>query len=370
MLYLDHAATTPPDERVLNAMAKCMREHWHNPSAAYSAAGSARKVLREARGTLAGMLRASPGEIAFTSCGTESNALALQLARGRHAVVCAAEHASVLHAARAVCAEVSIVPVDAQGRVSPEDVLRAVRDNTALISVQYANNETGVIQPVREIGAIARRLRVPLHCDAVQAFGHVPIDVRAENIDLLSLSAHKFYGPRGAGALYLRQGIRPQPLLTGGGQENGLRSGTENIAAICGMAEAARLAQEDMAERAQREARLMRPFGAALRSRVPSCIELCGASPRLPGVRAYLLPGLEATQAIADMDLVGIQISGGAACAAHSADASHVYLALGLSPQQARCVVRISIGRATREEELLRAAQELARIYHRRTASR
>ena len=362
MIYLDHAATTPADPRVIEAMARCMAEAWQNPSAAYAAAGAARRTLREARQRVAALLNAAPQEVIFTSGGTEANNQALLAARGGHAVVLAIEHASVLGAARALCREVTTVAPGADGRVSPEAVAAAIRPDTRLVSVQFANNETGVIQPVAEIAAVARRHRVPFHCDAVQAFGHVPVDVRALGVDLLSLSGHKLYGPRGVGALFVRRGAALPPLLRGGGQELGLRSGTEDVPAIAGLGVAAALAGQDMAARGAREAALLGAFVDDVRRRVPGCRLLGEAAPRLPGIAALLLPGLPSEVAIAKLDLLGVQVSGGAACASRERAPSHVYRAMGLSDADAACVLRVSIGRATTEDDLRAAAEAIEKI--------
>lgn len=356
MIYLDHAATTRPDDRVIQAMAACMAEAWANPSALYEAAGLARRELRLARRALSDTLNALPGEVIFTSGGSEANSQALALASGGHAVVSAIEHASVLNAARHWAGDVSLVMPDKDGVVQPESVAAAIRPDTRLISVQLVNNETGAVQPVREIGALARSRRVPFHCDAVQAFGQVPVDVRALNADLLSLSAHKFYGPRGAGALFVRQGIDLKPLVDGGGQELGLRSGTENIPAICGMRVAAELAMADMAERAERERALLDGFISKLRGKIPGVRQLCAEAERAPGIAALLLPGMDSEMMVARLDVRGIAVSPGAACASREKKPSHVYRALGLSERDARCVIRVSVGRFTTEAELDQAA--------------
>ena len=366
MIYLDHAATTPIDPRAERAMLESMRAAWYNPSSAYAAAGSARRALRDARRAIADMLGADPAEIVFTSGGTEANNLALRMAQGGHAVVSAIEHASVLRAAAQFARAFTLVPPGADGRVSVDAIEAALRPDTSLISVQFANNETGALQPVREIGRLARRRRIPFHCDAVQAFGHIPIDARECCVDLLSLSAHKFYGPRGAGALYLRAGMLPPPLIWGGAQEFGLRAGTENLPAICGMSAAARAARAEMDAEAAREEALMRGFLSELCARVPECAPLCGNAPRLPGVAAIHLPGLSAERAIAKLDLRGILVSGGAACASRDAAPSHVYTALGLSPTDAKCVLRVSIGRATDEAALETAARAIEAVYRQR----
>ena len=363
MIYLDHAATTPTDERVIEAMARCMREQWRNPSAAYAGAGAARRALREARASVAALVGATPQEIRFTSGGTEANNQALLSARGGHAVVSAIEHASVLNAARALCASVTLVTPDADGRVSPEAVMRALRPDTRLISVQLANNETGVLQPVAEIGALARERRVPLHCDAVQAAGHIPVDVKALRVDFLTLSGHKLYGPRGVGALIVREGASVPPLIRGGAQEFGSRAGTENLPGIAGLGAAATLALSDMAAEAGRERALLEAFVGEVRRRVPEAALLGEDAPRLPGVAALLMPRLTSEAAIAALDVRGMEVSGGAACASLERAVSHVYTAMGLSPADAARVIRVSIGRGTTEEDLRQAAEAFGEVY-------
>ena len=362
MIYLDHAATTPVDERVLEAMDRAARTAWANPSAVYGAAGEARRLLRLARGDLARLVNADPAEVIFTSGGTEANNQALCAIRGGHVVLSAQEHASVLSAARRWGCEITLVRPDGRGVVSPQAVAAALRPDTRLISVQLANNESGVIQPAGEIGALARSRRVLFHCDAVQAFGHIPVDVRGMNIDLLTLSAHKFYGPKGAGCLVARQGALSRPLLAGGGQEFGLRSGTENVPAIWGMREAALLAEADMARRAQRERELLRGFLEAVTRAVSGARPLGGDAPRLPGVAALLLPGLSAERAVAELDLRGVLVSAGAACASREKGPSHVYRAMGLSEADARCVIRVSLGRATTPRDMALAAEAVLRV--------
>ena len=363
MIYLDHAATTRPDDAVLEAMARCAREAWANPSAPYAAAGTARRALRGARSAAAEALNAAPQEIVLTSGGTEANNLALSLAEGGHAVISAIEHASVGRAAKAAAAAVTEVWPGPDGTVRPEAVAAAIRPDTRLISVMLANNETGAIQPVAAIGALARARRIPFHVDAVQAFGHVPIDVKAQRIDLLSLSAHKFYGPRGAGALYVRQGMPLSPILRGGGQEFGLRAGTENVAAACGMGVAIALAQADMSARADRERALLDAFAKDVLARVPGGRLLCEGVPRLPGLCALYLPGRTAEEAIAALDLRGVCVSGGAACGTGEKEPSRAYRALGLSADEARHVLRVSLGRHTAAEALREAAGTIGEVY-------
>ena len=353
-VYLDHAATTPIAEEALAAMTACMREAPWNPSAAYGAAATARKVQRLCRQQLARMLGCDGAEIIFTSGGTESNNQALQAFRGKHAVISAMEHASVLEPARRLC-DVTLVQPDETGYIHPEAVAAALRPDTALVCLQWANNETGVVQPIETVHTLTRARGIHLHVDAVQAFGHIPVS--AKHCDSLSLSAHKCYGPRGAGALYVRQGAMIPALLLGGEQESGLRAGTENTPAICGMEKAAALAEADMAERAQREAALLEDFLLQMKEAFPALRVLGEGRERLPGVVALHLPGVNAERAIAALDMMGVMVSGGAACAAGSGKPSHVYTAMGLSPTEARQVLRISIGRGTTGEELRYAAE-------------
>lgn len=354
-VYLDYAATTPLHERALDAMLRCQRDAWANPSAVYASAGAARRELRLARAAVAILLGCDAQEVFFTSGGTESNNWALSACAERHAVVSAIEHASVLEAARRWAGEVTLVQPDENGIIQPEAVARSMRPNTVLVSVQWANNETGVLQPVEAIARAAHAGGALFHTDAVQAFGHVPVN--AHLCDLMSVSAHKLYGPRGAGALYIRQGAALAPLLAGGGQESGLRAGTENIPAIAGFGAACELASADMDMRAREERALMADFLHCL----PGVRMLGQNAPRLPGVGALCLP-LPAEAVIAALDLRGIEVSGGAACAARSHTPSHVYRAMGLSEAAAARIIRVSVGRGITKQALAQAARALVEI--------
>ena len=347
-IYLDHAATTVPDDAVVSAVADCMRNAAYNASAAYSAAGQARKVHRLCRAQLAAMLACDPQEILFTSGGTESNNWAVRAFAGSHMVISAIEHHSVLEAAQACASSVTLVPPDASGLVAPEAIAAAIRPDTKLICLQAANNETGVLQPIKEVFAISKSRGIHLHVDAVQAFGHIPVS--AAYCDSMSLSAHKLYGPRGVGALYIRNGKTLPPLLVGGGQERGMRAGTENTPAICGFDLAAQMASDDMFQRMEREKSLLDAF--VIRLKACGVMQLGESRERLPGVTALLLPGISSEQAIAALDLRGVMIAGGAACASHSGRPSHVYTAMGLSDKEAACVIRVSIGRHTTADQL------------------
>ena len=360
LIYLDHAATTFPEEEVILAMGECMRQASFNASAAYSAAGEARRIHRLCRRQLSVMLACPPQDIFFTSGGTEANNWAIRAFSGQHAVIAAIEHHSILRSAHAAGCSISLVPPNDSGFTQPEAILSALRPDTRLVCLQAANNETGVLQPYRELYPALHARGVHLHVDAVQAFGHVPVS--AAHCDSMSLSAHKLYGPRGTGALYIRSGARIPALLFGGGQESDLRAGTENTPAIRGFHVAARMADEDMMQRDTRERALLHDFVSTLRLHCPS-IRLLGENrPRLPGVAALLIPGLLSEHAIAALDLQGILVSGGAACASSSGKPSHVYLAMGLSPAEASCVLRVSIGRHTTADELSSAAQALLKL--------
>lgn len=362
-IYLDYAATTPPAPEVIEAVANSMRIHTANPSAAYSAAGDARKALRLARETLSKMISCDRNELFFTSGGTESNNWAFCGLTDRHVVLSAIEHSSVLEAAKRYGCRITLVKPDENGVIQPESIQRAIQPDTAMISVQFANNETGVLQPIAQIGAIARQHRILFHCDAVQAVGHVPVNVRELSVDLLSASAHKLYGPRGIGFLHIRNGVQIPSLLAGGGQENNRRSGTENIPAIEGFRVAAELAMEDMLKRAEHERALFAYLFERLQASIPQARLLGASAEHAPGVCAILLPGLSSETAIARLDLRGIMVSGGAACAASSGAPSHVYTAMGLSDKDASCVLRFSAGRHTTMEDIETTAKELIRIY-------
>lgn len=361
-IYLDHAATTPAAPQVIQSVAESMRLYTANPSAAYSEAGKARKELRLAKETLSRAIGCDRNELFFTSGGTEANNWVFYAHRGKHVVLSAIEHSSVIRAAEKNGWLCTFVMPDANGIVQPDAVARAIRPDTGLISVQAANNETGVIQPTEQIGALAKQKKILFHCDAVQAFGHIPTDVKRMGCDLLSVSAHKLYGPRGIGFLYIRSGVSLPAMLHGGGQENDRRSGTENIPAISGFRTAAELAASDMQQRREWETHLLELFVSRLSASIPSCRLLGKDVPRVPGICAVHIPGLPAEYVIAKLDMQGIMVSGGAACASHSAAPSHVYTAMGLTPEEAACVLRISPGRETTKEDMITACDALIRL--------
>jgi cysteine desulfurase len=362
--YLDYAATTPPRAEVLEAMARVEGELWANPSSAHADGRRARAAVEWARGELARVWGGEPFEWVFTSGGTEANNLALRgaaavgRARGaRHVVVSAVEHASVLDAARALAREgyeVAFVDPDPDGRVPAERMASALRPDTAVCSLMLGNNEVGALQPVREVAALCRARGVLVHCDAVAVAGRLPFRVGELGVDLLTVSAHKLYGPKGVGALYVREGLELEPLLYGGGQERRWRPGTEPVAAIVGFAVAARRAAEEVEEEAVRLAAL----GAELRQAVlglgVGAVATGPADPqqRVPGLESFVFPGLDGEALLVRLDLEGIRVSRGAACSSGSVEPSHVLRAMGWPPEIAATALRVSLGRPSRREDV------------------
>ena len=353
MIYMDNAATTKMTTAVIQAMLLCMEDIWYNPSSLYAPAQRASEALRDARARIAACLNASPDEIIFTSGGSESdNQAILSAVRAgaqagkRHIISTAIEHHAVLHTLEKLEREgyeVELLGVRSNGAISAEQVERAIREDTCLVTVMYANNEIGSIQPISEIGAVCREKSIPFHTDAVQAAGHLPIDVKAQNIDLLSLSAHKFHGPKGIGALYARRGIPVIRLIEGGDQEQGRRAGTENVPAIMGMAAALEEACAHMAENTQKVSDLRDQLIAGL-SQIPDAVLNGGPENRLPGNVNFSFEGIEGESLVLLLDQHGICASTGSACTAQSLSPSHVLLAIGRSHEVAAGALRLSLG--------------------------
>jgi len=370
-IYLDNAASTPVLPEVAAAMAEALAERYGNPSSLHGAGRDARKAIEDARAVVARVLGAAPAEIVLTSGGTESDNLALFGAaaalrgRGRHVVVSAVEHPAVLAAARALESDggsLAVVGVDAEGRVSPDDVARALRPDTVLVSVMLVNNETGVIQPVREIARIAHERGVLVHTDAVQALGQIPVDVRALGVDLLTVSAHKIHGPKGSGALYVRKGTPLRPRQAGGHQEGDRRPGTENVAGIVGFAAAASLALRDLPARAAGIRALRDRLEAGLVERVGR-VRINGAgADRAPHITSATVAGAGGEALLVSLDLEGICVSTGSACASGGAAPSHVLAAQGLSVEAAAGTLRLSLSGLTTAEEIDRAVETLSRV--------
>ena len=353
-IYADNAATTQVSHRVLQQMLPWLSQHYGNPSSIYGIGREARGAVEDARAQLAQALNAQPSEIFFTACGTESDNWAIKgvahalAAKGKkHIITSAIEHHAVLHTCKALEKEgftVTYLPVDRDGLVSVADVEKAITRETALVSIMFANNEIGTIQPVAEIGAACRSRGVPFHTDAVQAVGHLPIDVEALNIDLLSLSAHKFHGPKGVGALYIRKGCPfPATLLEGGGQERGRRAGTENVAGIVGMGAAIVEALEGLPEKTARvQAMRDRLIGAL--TKLPKTHLNGHPHRRLPGNCNISFEGVEGESLLLLLDNRDICAPSGSACTSGSLDPSHVLLAIGLPHEVAHGSLRLSLG--------------------------
>lgn len=354
LIYLDHAATTPLRPAVLEAMLPYLTTEWGNPSSAYEPGRRARAALEDARARAARALGAAPGELVFTGGGSEADNLAIKGAalaaqgRGKHIITSAVEHHAVLH----TCAYlekrhgfcVTYLPVDAVGRVDPGEVRAALTPETTLVSVMLANNEVGTLQPVAEIAALTRPRGVLLHTDAVQAVGAIPVDVEALGVDLLTISAHKFGGPKGVGALYVRRGVAVDPLVHGGSQEHDLRAGTENVAQAVGLAAALELAVREQPASAPRLRALRDVLLAGLRAAVPDLLLTGCPSERLPGHLSLCLPDMEGEPVLIELDARGICASAGSACSAGSTEPSHVLVALGVSRRYLRGALRVTLG--------------------------
>jgi cysteine desulfurase len=369
-IYLDHAATTPVRPEVLEAMLPYFSEDFGNPSSIYAMGRRSHQALEEAHQMVAGVLNCRPTEVIFTGGGSEADNLAIKgvataaRRRGQHIITSAIEHHAVLH----TCAyleqqgfEVTYLPVDATGQVDPDAVAAALREDTALVTIMYANNEVGTIQPIAAIGAVCRARRVPFHVDAVQAGAALDLDVARLQVDLLSLSAHKVYGPKGVGVLYARQGTRLQPQILGGSQERNRRAGTENVAGAVGAATALCLAA---AEREQERARLV-----ALRDRLISgVLSIPGArltghpTERLPNSASFTLSEVEGESLLLNLDLAGIAASSGSACSTGAVDPSHVLTAMGISADEARGHLRLTLGRSTTSDDITTVLRELPGI--------
>jgi cysteine desulfurase len=365
-IYLDHAATTPIRPEVLEAMLPYLTEHQGNPSSIHSSGRRARQALDEAREEIASHLGAKPREIVFAASGTEADNLAVRgvawaaSAKGRHVITSMIDHKAILNTTAVLERhgfEVTTVGVDRYGRVDPEEVAAAITERTTLVSVQSANNEVGTIQPVAEIGAVCRTRGVAFHVDAVQSAAFGPPTPDAWQATLISLSAHKLYGPKGAGALYVRQGTAMIPQSSGGAQERQRRAGTENVAAIAGFAAAMRHAYADPIDLVPLRDRLI--AGATSLEGVA----LTGhPTERLPNSASFVIEGVEGGDLVAALDLEGIEASTGSACTTGSVEPSHVLLAMGIDPRLAQGSLRLTIGRATTEAEVDRTLEVLSGV--------
>jgi len=365
VIYLDHAATAPVRREVLEAMWPYLTRDFGNPASHHEPGAAARRGLDDARVRVAAHLNARPGEVTFCSGGTESDntaikGIALADPRGRHVVVSAVEHPAVLESAQwlgRLGFEVTILPVDEHGTVLPETLAGVLRDDTTLVSVQYANNEVGTIQPIAELAAVADGRGVPFHTDAVQAAGWLDLDVRALGVAALSLSGHKLGTPKGVGVLWVDRRRPWEPLVHGGGQQDGRRSGTEDVAGAVGLATALELGHGDPSVTAARRDR----FVAAVLERVPGARLTGHPSRRLPGHASFVFPGRSGESLLVDLEARGIVCSSGSACAAGSDEPSHVLTAMGIERMVAQSAVRFTFDGSATDEVLERTADEIVR---------
>lgn len=373
-VYADNAATTQIAPQVLEAMLPYLKEQYGNPSTLYRLGRESKIAMEKARSQVAQVIGARPEEIFFTGSGTESDNMALKgvlygpAAKGKKGLITTKiEHHAILHTAQALEKEgfqVTFLDVDSNGLVDLEQLERAIGPDTALVSVMAANNEVGTIQPVAEIGAICRRHGVLFHTDAVQAFGHMPIDVDEMQIDLLSLSAHKINGPKGVGALYIRKGLRLRPVIEGGGQEQNRRSGTENVAGIVGLGAAAQLAMETMEEEASRLQKLAQKLTEGV-LRIPEVISTGHPVQRLPGACSFAIAAIEGESLVLYLDMEGICASTGSACSTGSLDPSHVLTAIGLSHETSHGSLRLTLGRFNTEQDVDYILEKLPQVVDR-----
>ncbi len=360
-IYLDHNATTPVHPEVLEAMLPYLRDEWGNPSSIHWAAREPKKAIDSAREKVAALLGCEANEIVFTSCGSESNNFAIKgvasalKGKGDHIITTSVEHPSVLNTCKYMAKEgweVTFLPVDSYGMIDLDQLRDSITERTVLISIMFANNETGTIFPVEEIGRIAKERGVLFHCDAVQAVGKVKIDVKEMNIDLLSLSGHKLYAPKGVGALYVKRGVRLTPLIHGGHQERNRRAGTENVAGIVALGKACEIAMRDMEEEVAHLTRLRDRLEKGIMERIEH-VRLNGhPTKRLPTTLNVSFEYIEGESILLNLDMKGVAASSGSACTSGSLEPSHVLMAMGVPPEVAHGSVRFSLGRDNTEEDI------------------
>ncbi|MBA3945055.1 MAG: cysteine desulfurase NifS [Herpetosiphonaceae bacterium] len=375
-VYLDHAATTPTDPTVVAAMLPYFSELYGNPSSIYRIGRASLQALDDARSVVAEVLGATPKEIIFTGGGSEADNLAIKgvalaqqkAGRGAHVITTAIEHHAVLHACdylREFGFEMSVLPVDANGLVSPADLRAAIRPDTVLATIMYANNEIGTIQPLAELGAICREHKVLFHTDAVQAGGALPLNVNDLNVDLLSLTAHKFYGPKGSGALYVRRGVPLLPQINGGGQERRRRAGTENVPGIVGFATALALAEANRSQYREHASALREQLIEGVLQRIPYTAVNGHRTQRLPNNANLAFDYAEGESVLLLLDQQGFCASSGSACTSGSVEPSHVLTALGFGPERALGSVRFTVGKATTAADIDRLLNVLPPIIER-----
>lgn len=370
MIYLDHNATTPVDPAVAERMAWFLKEHFGNPSSIYPIGRKVKELMNEARERVAGYLGVDRGEIFFTGSGTESDNFAIfgtsdAAPEKNEFVTSAIEHPAVIEAAKALerrGGKVTYLPVDKYGTVGLDDLRSALTPKTGLVSIMHANNEIGTIQPVAEIVRIAHERDIPVHTDAVQSFGKIDVDARKLGIDFLTVSAHKIYGPKGIGALYIRRGANICPFVRGGRQERGLRAGTENTAGIIGFGEAVRVLEEKGRKERSRIEKLAEALKKGIEEKIPSARFNGHPENRIKSTLNFAFPGLEAEAILLALATKEIYVSTGSACSEESEEVSHVLQAIGLKPEIARSSIRMSLGRSNTEEDIACVLRELPAI--------
>lgn len=360
-IYMDHNATTPVAEKALEAMLPYLTWNYGNASSIHEFGIQGRYGIEKARMQVARLINApNPEDVVFTGCGSESDNIAIRgvghlFPERRHIITTAVEHKAILEAAHemeAIGYEVTFLPVDRDCKVSVEAVRAALRPDTLIVSVMFANNETGVIQPIAEIAKLCRERGVLFHTDAVQATGRLPIDVQALGIDFLSMSAHKLYGPKGIGALYIRPGLQPKGMIVGGSHERGFRAGTENVAGIAGFGAAAEIARKAMTEEADRLTALRKNLWRAIESKIDGVAINGDAEDRLPGSLNLRFEGILGQRLVTEMNGKGVAISAGSACTAKGTSHSHVLIGMGLTKDEAASSIRISLGRMNQEKDI------------------
>jgi len=369
LIYLDNAASTPVHEKVIDEMIPYFKEQYGNPSSIHKYGRLARIAIQDARKRVASLINADHTEILLTSGGTESNNTAFygiaHQNKGKHIITSSIEHDAILEPCKHLEAEgfqITYLPVDRHGLVNPEDVEKEISSDTCLISIMFANNEVGTIQPIKEIGEIANEKKVTFHTDAVQAVGKMPIDVKELKIDLLSMSSHKINGPKGVGVLYIRKGVKIDPLILGGGQENGLRSGTENVASIVGFGKACQLAKDNMSQNQEQIRKLGRKLVFEILKEIPHTTLNGHPEKRIPNNIHFTFLGVNGEDLIIKLDENGIAASTGSACSVRVQKASHVLKAMGFSHEQISGSLRLTIGVSNTEQEIDETVQVLKKV--------
>ena len=371
-IYLDHNATTPIDPAVIDRMTRALRDEFGNPSSVHHFGQRAKAVMDEARTSVARLIGAEPAELVFTGGGTEGDnfairgvAEALEPAGKRHLIASAIEHEAVLNTLKALARRgwrTTLLPVDQTGIVAPDALREALADDTAIVSVMHANNEIGTVQPVAELARLARERGALFHTDAVQSAGKIPVDVKALGVDLLTISAHKFYGPKGVGATWIRRGLRLLPILTGGKHERSRRAGTENVAGIAGMGVAADQARAKMAEEAGRLSALRDQLEEGILEAVSGTAVNGARQPRVPNTTNISFDRVEAESLLIALDLAGVAVSTGSACSSGTLEPSHVLKAMGFPPHRTQNSIRFSLGAANTAEDVERVIAALPGI--------